>query len=156
MLSDRLIHLQNRLINLYTILAGQENTLDSIAPEEKDRIRLLISKQKKDIKDIEQEFLLRLSQEIRYLSIPNGLADVAVTEIIQEFEILSTTAVYPDAIEQKLEQILAELKRPEAPAEGKLKAVIPLLPGLVTYEVELDTQGLLKQLFPTFCKILGK
>lgn len=156
MLSSRLIHLQNRLSDLYGILAGQEQALDFSAPEQKDRIRLLIRTQKRDIQDVHQDFWVQLSQEIRSLSIPNDLADVAVAEIIQEVEILSAKAAYPAAIETKLEQILAELKKPEAPAEGKLKAVIPLLPGLVTYEVELDTQGLLKQLFPTFCKILGK
>lgn len=55
-----------------------------------------------------------------------------------------------------LQEIKAELSKPGIPAAGKLKAAIPLLPGLISYEMELDTEGLLRRVFPTFCNFAEK
>jgi hypothetical protein len=55
-----------------------------------------------------------------------------------------------------LQEIKAELSKPGIPAAGKLKAAIPLLPGVISYEMELDTEGLLRRVFPTFCNFADK
>jgi hypothetical protein len=55
-----------------------------------------------------------------------------------------------------LQEIKAALSKPGIPAAGKLKAAIPLLPGVISYEMELDTEGLLRRVFPTFCDLADK
>jgi hypothetical protein len=155
--SDRLIHLQNRVHNLYEQLAAKENALDTTPAEDKVRIQQQIDRfKKKDIQLAEQDYWLRLGTEFKNLTVPEQGAETIVSTIIQESEVLYAQSIYPDQLNKILQEILIELRKSEIPASGKLKAAIPLLPGFVTYEMELETGGLLRRIFPTVFQILGK
>jgi hypothetical protein len=156
MASNRLIHFQQRLNNLYSQLADLETALDLAVLGDKERHRQLIRLKKEEIEPVEKDYWLLLRAEASTLTVSEIDAEVITATIIQEAEILEAKAVYPDKAMQILREILTELKKPGKPTAGKLKAVIPLLPGFVAYEMELDTEGLLRRLFPTFLRLLGK
>jgi len=92
------------------------------------------------------------------LTIPEADAEIVESQLRQEVEFLEIEpAVQSNAELMKvLQEIKAELSKPGIPAAGKLKAAIPLLPGLISYEMELDTEGLLRRVFPTFCNFADK
>ena len=52
-----------------------------------------------------------------------------------------------------LDEILVELRKEDTPASAKLKIAIPLIPNIVTYELEGDTETVIRRLFPTFVKV---
>jgi hypothetical protein len=154
--SSRLIGLQGNLKDLYEQLGGQEKALVLAPNDDKVRVRQKIRETEAEIQYIQQKYWIQLSQELVSLPIPEKEAEVLIAAIIQKAEAIETATSYHAQVEQKLEKLLTEVKKPEITAAGKLKAAIPLLPGFITYEVELDTEGLLQGLFPTFCKLLGK
>jgi hypothetical protein len=154
--SARLISLQTSLSDLYEQLGGKEKAFIRAPEEEKVRIQQQIRDEKLRIREFEREYWTCLRTEFSGLSVPESEAETATATIIQEAEILETRATYSDDGKQLLREILAKLKEPGTPAAGKLKATVPLLPGLVAYEMELNTEGLLRRLFPTFSRLLGK
>ena len=156
MIRDRLFTLQDNLTDLYEQLSGKEKALIRAPEEEKTRIRQQIRDVKGGIQNFEQEYWLAWRRESAALTVSEAEAEVATTTIVQEAEILEATAAYPEEAMPILREILSELQKPGTPAAGKLKAAIPLLPGLVAYEMEVDTEGLLRRLFPTFSRLLGK
>lgn len=156
MVSDRLRSLQENLTDLYEQLGGKEKALIRAPEEEKTRIRQQIRDVKHEIYDFEREYWTRWQTEVKSLALPEAEAEATAAEIVQEVEILSTQAIYPDEGVEILRQILAELRQPETPATGKLKAAIPLLPGLLAYETELDTEGLLRRILPIFRRFVKK
>lgn len=96
--------------------------------------------------------------EIAGLTMPEVDAEALATGMLQEVEILEIEPQVQGNAElmQVLHEIKAALSKPGTPAAGKLKAAIPLLPGVISYEMELDTEGLLRRVFPTFCKVADK
>ncbi len=92
------------------------------------------------------------------MTIPQEDAERVASELVREVKILEIEpAVQRNAELMKvLQEIKAELSKPGIPAAGKLKAAIPLLPGVISYEMELDTEGLLRRVFPTFCNLADK
>ncbi len=46
-----------------------------------------------------------------------------------------------------------ELRKPDSPASAKLKVAIPIIPNVVSYELEGDTESVVRRLFPTFVKV---
>ena len=79
------------------------------------------------------------------------IAETITAELVDELEI-ATPLERRDEIKELLQQILGELQKPETPASAKLKVAIPLIPNVVSYELEGDTESVLRQLFPTFVK----
>lgn len=155
---DRLSHLQALIKDYYEQLAGKEAALKNIEPAEKVRIEQQIRDVKKDIAKIQGEYWLLLKSQTAHLDITDADADIVTAEIIQEVEILEYQPTVQSNAElvKLLAEIKAELTKPGIPGSGKLKAAIPLLPGFLSYELELDTEGLLRRLFPTFSKLAGK
>jgi hypothetical protein len=92
------------------------------------------------------------------LDISDADADIVTAEIMQEVEILAYQPTVQNNAElvKLLTEIKSELTKPKIPGSGKLKAAIPLLPGFLSYEMELDTEGLLRRIFPTFSKLAEK
>jgi hypothetical protein len=154
---DRLSHLQALIEDYYEQLAGKEVALKDIEPAEKVRIEQQIRKVKQDIAKIQGEYWLLLKSQMAQLDITDADADIVTAEIIQEVEILQYQPTVQSNAElvKLLTEIKAELTKPGIPGSGKLKATIPLLPFL-SYELELDTEGLFRRLFPTFSKLAGK
>jgi Caspase domain len=156
MVSDQLIQLQMNLTDLYEQLGGKQKALILAPEEEKVRIRQQIREVKVEIHKFEREYWTCLRSEASGLNMTESEAAAAMETIIQETEMLEATSLYSDDVKLLLQEILAKLKEPGTSAAGKLKAAIPLLPGFIAYEMELDTEGLLRRLFPTFSRLLGR
>lgn len=158
MISDRLSDLQSEVKGYYDQLAGQETAKRLAEDAQKVRIQQGIDKLKRDIGSVEREYWLRWQAEIARLTIPEADAKTVASQLVQEVEILEIEpAVQSNAELMKvLQEIKAELNKPGIPAAGKLKAAIPLLPGVISYEMELDTEGLFRRVFPTFCNFADK
>jgi hypothetical protein len=158
MTTARLAHLQTEIEGYYEQLAGKESALRTIEDSEKVRIEQQIRKVKQDIAKIQGEYWLLLKSQTAQLEITDADADIVTAEIIQEVEILEYQPTVQSNAElvKLLTDIKVELTKPETLGSGKLKAAIPLLPGFLAYELELDTEGLLRRLFPTFSKLARK
>jgi hypothetical protein len=156
--TERLSHLQALIKDYYEQLAGKEVTLKNIEPAEQVRIEQQIRKVKQDIAKIQGDYWLLLKSQAAQLDITDADADIVTAEIIQEVEMLQYQPKVQNNAElvKLLTEIKAELTKPEIPGSGKLKAAIPLLPGFLSYELELDTEGLLRRIFPTFSKLAEK
>ncbi|NJN04950.1 MAG: hypothetical protein HC816_22160 [Leptolyngbyaceae cyanobacterium RM1_1_2] len=79
------------------------------------------------------------------------MAETVTAELVDELEIL-TPQERRDDVKVLLQKILAELQKPSASASAKLKVAIPLIPNVVSYELEEDTESVIRRLFPTFVK----
>jgi hypothetical protein len=158
MTPDRLSHLQAEIEGYYEQLAGKESALRTIEPAEKVRIEQQIRSVKQDIAKIQAEYWVLLKSQTARLEITDADAEIMTAEIIQEVEILQYQPIVQSNAElvKLLTEIKTELTKPGIPGSGKLKAAIPLLPGFLSYEMELDTEGLLRRLFPTFSQLVGK
>lgn len=158
MISDRLSHLQSEVQSYYKQLAGREKAKRLARFEDKELLQQQIDELKKELSSVERDYWLRWRTEIAGLTIPEVDAEIVASELVGEVESLEIEpAVQSNAELMKvLQEIKAELSKPGIPAAGKLKAAIPLLPGVISYEMELDTEGLLRRVFPTFCNFADK
>ncbi|MEG4207389.1 hypothetical protein QUA20_26125 [Microcoleus sp. Pol7_A1] len=158
MISDRLSHLQSEVQGYYRQLAGKETAKRTARFEDKELLQQQIDVLKKELGSVEREYWLRWRAEIAGLTIPEADAEIVASQLVGEVEILEIEpAVHSNAeLMKALQEIKAELSKPGIPAAGKLKAAIPLLPGVISYEMELDTEGLLRRVFPTFSKLAEK
>lgn len=152
MTRDRLSDVEAALRDLYEQLAGQEQGWRLAEEAEKARIKQKIRLTWNEIRKYEQEYSTRLSQRVKRQEMPEATAEIVVAELVEEVELLQTT-VQQDEVKTLLGQILAELQKPSSPASAKLKVAIPLIPSLVTYELEGDTESVVRRLFPTFVKV---
>ncbi|NEP19780.1 MAG: hypothetical protein F6J97_23325, partial [Leptolyngbya sp. SIO4C1] len=118
---------------------------------EKARIQLKIRDTWDDIRRYEQEYAQRLSQQVRRQNLPEPDAQIVTAELIDEIEILAPLEKR-DKVQTLLQQILAELQKPDTPASAKLKVALPIIPSIVSIELEGDTESVVRHLFPTFLK----
>jgi hypothetical protein len=149
---DRLFDVEAALRDLYEQLAGQEQGWRLAEEAEKVRIKQKISLTWNEIRKSEQEYATCLSQQVKRQDVPEATAEIVVAELVDEMELLQPR-VQREEERVLLQQILAELKKPSSPASAKLKVAIPLIPNLVTYELEGDTESVVRSLFPTFVKV---
>jgi CheY-like chemotaxis protein len=158
MTTDRLLHLQTEIKRHYEQLAGKESALTTTEKADKKRIEQQIDDVKQYIAKFEGEYWLLLKSQMARLDITDADADIVTAEIIHQVEILEYQPTVQSNAEfvKLLTEIKAALTKPEIPGSGKLKAAIPLLPGFLSYELELDTEGLLRRLFPTFSRLAEK
>lgn len=158
MISDRLSHLQSEVKEYYDQLACQETAKRLAEDAQKVRIQQGIDKLKKELGSVEREYWLRWRAEIAGLTIPEADAEIVASQLVREVEFLEIEPAVESNAElmKALQEIKAELSKPGIPAAGKLKAAIPLLPGLISYEMELDTEGLLRRVFPSVCNFVDK
>ena len=158
MVSDRLLHLQTEVAAYYEQLAGKEKARRLAPLEEKVRIQQQIRELQTELGSVERDYWLLWRSEAARLMIPEPEAEIVTAEILSEVESLELAPKVQENEELKvlLQEIKTELTKPGIPGAGKLKAAIPLLPGVLSYELELDTEGLLRRTFPTFCKLASK
>ena len=148
---DRISDLQERLERQYDLLKQKEFALDTEPQVTKGEVRLLIKQLKKDIVDVEAEYLQRLAQQVKREELPEAIAETVVGELVDELEMMQPIAK-TDEMRSMLQEILTELRKPGTPAAAKLKVAIPLVPGFVAIEFEGDTESVVRRLFPTFVK----
>ena len=149
-MSDRISDLQERLDRLYKLLKGKELAKDEAETAEKARIQLKIDGQWKEIRTVEQQYAIALSQQIkRSDDLPEPIAETIVGELVDELELIQPKT---DEMRSMLQEILAELRKPGVPAAAKLKLAIPLVPGFIAIELEGDAESVVRRLFPTFVR----
>jgi hypothetical protein len=155
---DRLSHLQKQVHRYYEQLQDHENALTTAPPGGKAIIRQRIEDLREELTSVETDYWHCWKAIGSQLEIVDTDSDVIVAEIVSSVDTFSFQPSVKSNAEllKLLHEIKAELTKPELPGSGKLKAAIPLLPGFLSYEVELDTEGLLRRLFPTFSKLAGK
>jgi len=148
---DRISDLQDRLKRQYALLKQKEFALDTEAQVTKGEVRLLIQQLKQEIVGVEKEYTQRLVQQIKRQELPESIAQKVVGELVDEIEFMQPIA-RTDEMRSMFQQILEELRKPGTPAAAKLKVVIPIIPNIVSYEIEGDTETVVRRLFPTFVK----
>jgi hypothetical protein len=156
--NDRLSHLQSEINGYYEQLADKETAFRVADLSSKAEIRQQIKILKKEMVTPQREYWLWLKSQTADLEITEANAATANKAIIDNVEILESEPTVHDNAEliKLLTEIKSELTKPEIPASGKFKTAIPLLPGLLSYEMELDTEGLLRRLFPIFSRLAVK
>ena len=149
---DRLADVQNKLNMLYEQLSGKEKALLLAEESEKTRIEQQIRLTWERIHRYESEYTITLSQQVKRQALPEPVAETVTAELVDEIEVL-TPLQHHDDVKTLLQEILQELQKPDSPASAKLKVAIPLIPNVVSYELEGDTESVVRRLFPTFVKM---
>ncbi len=147
--SRRLADLEKSLDLRYETLGEVEKRLamtDEILAKNaiKQRIREEVLP---ELRKVEAEYWEVLVQEARTCAVEEVEAQNAIVEIVPEVEEIANqpSANYADELMQLLLEIRDKLNEPELPAAAKLKAALPLMPGILSYEVELDTESSLRR-----------
>lgn len=102
------------------------------------------------MREYEAEYWQILAQEAKSYQLEEEAASNAIVEVhAQVVEVIESKSSvnYPDDLRQKLQQIIDKLNEPGQLAAAKAKLALPLIPGIVSYEVELDTENALRRVF---------
>lgn len=145
-----------RLADLEKILELRYETLGEVETDlamttsifEKTAIKQKIREQVlPEIRKYEAEYWDVLAQEARSCVVEEVDASHAIVEVVREVEQIEnqSSTNYPDELMPLLLDIRDKLNEPGQPAAAKLKAALPLVPGIVSYEVELDTESSLRR-----------
>ncbi|HAJ64822.1 MAG TPA: hypothetical protein DCP31_40930, partial [Cyanobacteria bacterium UBA8543] len=161
MSNERIRQVEKNLKRLRDQLAGKEDTLTTIAPEERVRIKQQISDLKLEIKPFEEEYWQLLATRSTEVEIAESEAEIVVAELVEQVGQLQTSSLYPDELLQILQKIYIEVSKPGTPAAAKLKGAVSMFPPFVSlgYEAEIDTENFFRTHLPTFtkwCKALAK
>jgi hypothetical protein len=159
-LSRRLTNLEKALDSLYETLGEAQKRL-ALANDifEKNYIKQRIRQEVlPEIHEREEEYWQFLTQEVNSLAIDEDDASETIIEFIQTTEIIqqNNSHQYPDQVIQLLTEIRNKLNEPGKCSSAKLKAALPLLPPFISYEMEIETEGVLRRIFPTFSRLLRK
>ena len=100
-----------------------------------------------EIRQCEAEYWDLLAQEAGSCTVEEVDARNAIVEVIGEVELIENQPAtqYPDELMRLLREIRDKLNEPGTPAAAKAKFAIPLIPGILAYEVELDTENTLRK-----------
>jgi hypothetical protein len=149
--SRRLTDLEKNLELRYETLGEAEKRLamsDEIFSKNaiKQRIREEVLP---ELRKVEAEYWEVLVQEARTCGLEEVEAHNTIVEIVPEVEAITNqpSANYAYEFMQLLLEIRDKLNQQELPAAAKLKAALPLVPGILSYEVELDTENSLRRAF---------
>jgi len=100
----------------------------------------------KQIAEMESDWATQISPIAQKMELSNQEAEPLVGEWIQATETEIQRCQDNDAVLEKLTELLMELQTGKA-ASAKLKITLPIVPLLVNYEMELDTESTLIQLW---------
>jgi len=154
MSSDRLRQVEKNLTRLRKQLAGKEDTLTTIAPEERERIKLQIADLRAEMQPFEIEYWQILAYESGTTTISEPAPEVVVAEILEQVGQLQTSQQYSAEVLAWLQRIYAEVSQPGVPAAAKLRGTVSLMPPFVnlSYEAELDTENFWRTHCPTYTR----
>ncbi len=108
---------------------------------------------------IKRELLPRLQQHegeyaeilvagVRTDDIPNEEAENIVYELVEAIpEAKMKRKELPEQIVGLLQEIKDNLIAPEKSAAAKLKVVLPIIPSIISYELELDTESIITRIW---------
>jgi septal ring factor EnvC (AmiA/AmiB activator) len=160
MSQKELNNLQKNIDRLRDQINGARDSLITIEPSQKPRIKQQIEDLRAELREFEQEKWDLIAQMTRDVTISEDEAQSVVAEILAEGqEIMADITANPAdqgsaEILGLLQKILDKLNEPGKPAAGKLKAAVSSLPPFVglTYEAEIDTENTLRRYFPTITR----
>lgn len=156
-LAQRLADLEEILDSLYETL-GNAKKRRAFANDvfEKDGINQRLRKEVlPEISKNEMEYWELLAQEVSTGEVAEADASYAIVEVVQEVELIkSQPNKYPDDLMRKLQKILDTLNEQERPAANKLIAALPIIPGIMSYQLEIDTEISLKRVFEGIKQLL--
>jgi hypothetical protein len=101
------------------------------------------------LRALEKEYAEVLVAGVPTAQIPEAEADVLIAELSAATYSISE-AITPDApkeIVRLLGEIKDKLAEPKETASAKLKVSLPLIPTIVSYEMEIETAGLMKKVW---------
>lgn len=95
----------------------------------------------------EKELAELLAEHSATAQVPNEEAEVVCAEVISEVSSLQSASRddWPDEVLQALTEIQQKLGEPGKAAAAKLQVILPIIPFLVSYTLELDTESTLVQ-----------
>jgi hypothetical protein len=157
--SRRLAYLEETLELWYEHLGEAEKALpmafgfkEKTAIKQNIRVEILPA-----IRMYEKEYWSILAKDAPDCKVDEVAASHAIVKVVQEVELIQRQPnQYPDDLMRKLQEILDKLNEPQTPAAARLIAALPLIPGILSCEIELDTEISLKRVFGGIKKILKK
>ena len=109
-----------------------------------------------DIRRYEAEYWEFFPQEAIFISDEEAASQlVKVEQAIESIERISLT-FYPPELIPLLQDIRAELEEQNKPASAKLKVVLPLIPAIASYELEMETEGLMYNAWKTIKRMVRR
>lgn len=157
--SSRLADLEKTLELRYETLSKAEKRL-AITDEifAKDAIEKRIREEVlPELRKCESEYWQLLAQEARSYTVAEIDATNAIVEVeAQVIRVIESQSNGNDELIRLLEEILDKLNKPGTPAAAKAKLALPLIPGIVSYEVELDTENSLRRVFEPIKRLYKK
>ncbi|OUL35093.1 hypothetical protein BV372_12105 [Nostoc sp. T09] len=149
--SSRLTQLEKILQLRYETLGEAEmdlamttNTFDKTAIKQRIREQIL-----PELRKYEVEYWNLLAQEAQLCSVEEVDARNSIVQVVREVELIKKklNVNYPDDFMELLLEIRDKLNQPGTPAMAKAKLALPLIPGILSYELELDTESSLRRAF---------
>jgi len=154
--SDELANLEKNIKRLKEQLAGKRDTLITIAPDEKVRIRQQIEDLRSEISAFEREYWEILYQRSIGWNLAEAEAEPIVAEWVEKASQLATNPPknVPTEVLQQVQAVAQQAAEPGQSAAIKVKGMISALPPFfsVGIETELDVAVFLQRNFPTFCQ----
>lgn len=158
--NQRLIDLEEILDTEYEKLYYYRKKIaQGLSAPEEFRLQQQIKKEiKSNIHSCEAEYWEILEREANSFAISEKEAGYAIVQVVREVERMENTRSdsYPYELIRMLTEIREKLNEPEKAAAAKLKVALPLIPPIVSYELELDTQGSLRRAWEPIKSLLKK
>lgn len=105
----------------------------------------------------EKEYWQQLAHEANFYKLEEIHASNAIVETQAEVvQVIENQHDLNNELKYLLKEILDKLKQPGAPASAKAKLVLPLIPGIVSYEVQIDTENSLRSVFGPIRRLFNK
>lgn len=155
---QRLADLEDILEILYEQLGEfeQELIISSSKPakfELKQRIKREILP---DIRRYEAEYWELYPKEAIIISDEEAASQlVKVEQAVESIDRISLT-FYPPELIPLLQDIRAELEEQNKAASAKLKVVLPLIPMIASYELEIETEGLMYKTWESIKRLVRR
>ncbi len=125
----------------------------SMKNETKQRIKREIIPR---IRKYELEYWSLLKQALGSSTVATEIeAKRTVTDLAENIAVIQQYKI-PDEVSQQLKLILDKLNEPETAATAKAKFIVSIIPGMLAYEFELDTESALRQAFQPLKKLFLK
>ena len=161
-LKQRLTDLEDSLELNYRKLSRFQKDLDVSAhtPSQFELTEEINNKILPRIRVCELEYWGILRQFSPKCDIPDLDAQSAIRTITQDLQGVRWQAMSPEVLDPKvlplLESILQKLDEPGTAAAAKAKFAVNVIPGILTYEFEFDTESILRRAFKPLKQLFGE
>ncbi|BDA76402.1 hypothetical protein CAL7716_105680 (plasmid) [Calothrix sp. PCC 7716] len=109
------------------------------------------------VRAYEREYWQKLAREVNSYEAEEADANQAIVDVKAEvIRVIDNQPNINDELKGLLLEIRDKLNEPGTPAAAKAKLALPLIPGIVSYEVELDTENSLRRVFQPIKQLYKK